>query len=651
MVNKLHTSSKINKLTFAGLVITLGIVYGDIGTSPLYVMSAIIHSSSGGISSDFIFGVISCIIWTLTIQTTIKYIIITLKADNKGEGGIFSLFALIRRRARRVYVIALIGGATFLAAGIFTPAITVVSAVEGLKMINENIPIMPIVLVIISLLFLLQQFGTNFIGKSFGPIMFFWFLMLGIIGFYYVIQYPTVLKSFNPYYAYLLLSKYPGGFFLLGAVFLCTTGAEAMYSDLGHCGLKNIRITWIYVKICLILNYLGQGAWVLCHASEINPSVNPFFACMPQWFLFFGIIIATMAAIIASQALISGSYTIISEAIQLNFWPKIKISFPTTIKGQMYIPSINLFLWISCIFVILFFRESANMQAAYSLSITLTMMMTTFLLTVYLRFRRKSFLWLGVFLTTYIIVEGSFLVANMYNFHKGGWFTLLLAAILFFIMFIWYKGRNIKKRFFEYVKIDNYKHIILDLSKDETVPKYATNLVYLTRADFKTDIESKIIYSIINKRPKRADTYWFIHVHTLDEPKTMEYSVETIIPNVIMRVEFRLGFKVDPKINLYFKQVIDELVQNREINMISRYESLKHHNIMGDFRFVVIDRIQNYDFDFSPFEQFIMDSYNWLKKIGISDVKAYGLDTSNVEVEKVPLVFENDHGSGLKRVH
>lgn len=650
-MGRFHHSSRIDKLTFAGLVITLGIVYGDIGTSPLYVMSAILHNTSGAVTQNFIYGVISCIIWTLTLQTTIKYVIITLKADNRGEGGVFSLFALIRRRARWVYVIALIGGATFLAAGIFTPAITVVSAVEGLAIINEDIPILPIVLVIISLLFLVQQFGTNFLGKSFGPIMFFWFLMLGVLGFYYLLKYPAVLNSFNPYYAYLLLTQYPGGFLLLGAVFLCTTGAEAMYSDLGHCGLKNIRITWIYVKACLVINYLGQGAWILSNLSSLTPDVNPFFACMPHWFLFIGIIMATMAAIIASQALISGSYTIISEAIQLNFWPKIKISFPTTIKGQMYIPSINLFLWISCIFVILFFRESANMQAAYSLSITLTMMMTTFLLTVYLRFKRRSLLWLGIFLTTYIVVEGSFLIANMYNFHKGGWFTLLLAAALFFIMFIWYKGRNIKKRFLEYVRIENYKQIILDLSKDETIPKYATNLIYLTRADFKTDIETKIIYSIINKRPKRADTYWFIHVHTLDAPRTIEYSVETIVPNVIMRVEFRLGFKVEHKINLYFKQVIDELVQSKEINVISRYKSLKHHNIMGDFRFVVIDRIQNYDFEFSPFEQFVMDIYSWLKKIGISDVKAYGLDTSNVDVEKVPLMFESEKGTELKRVH
>lgn len=648
-----HSSARIDKLTFAGLIVTLGIVYGDLGTSPLYVMRAIVAGSIGHLSTELVYGAISCIIWTLTFQTTFKYVVITLKADNRGEGGIFALFALIRRRAKWVFLFALIGGATLLADGIITPSITVVSAVEGLRMINTDVPILPIVLVIITLLFLMQQFGTNFLGRSFGPIMFLWFLMMGVIGFSNLLESPeglSVLKSFNPYYAYLLLSKYPGGFLLLGAVFLCTTGAEALYSDLGHCGLKNIRMTWIYVKICLVLNYLGQGAWILNHTATVSADINPFFACMPSWFLMTGIIIATAAAVIASQALISGSYTIVSEAIQLNFWPKVKIKYPTTIKGQMFIPSINLFLWIACTFVIIFFQESSNMEAAYGLAITITMLMTTILLSVYLRFRRRSFFIIAIFLLIYLTIEGSFLIANMYKFMHGGWFTILMSGILFSIMYVWYKGRNIKKRFFEFVKIDHYKNIIVDLSKDESVPKYATNLVYLTRADFKTDIESKIIYSIINKRPKRADTYWFIHVHTLDEPRTMEYSVETIVPNVIMRVEFRLGFKVEPKINLFFKQVIDELVQCREINVISNYESLKNHNVMADFRYVVIDRIQNYDFDFSPYEQFIMDIYKWLKKIGISEVKAYGLDTSNVEIEKVPLMFENDHGTGLKRV-
>jgi KUP system potassium uptake protein len=642
--------SPFAKLSAVGLIVTLGIVYGDIGTSPLYVMKAIINSSKT-ISEDFIFGAISCIIWTLTLQTTLKYIIITLRADNKGEGGIFSLYALIRRKAKWVFIFALIGGATLLADGIITPSITVVSAIEGLKMLNSNIPIVPIALIIITFLFIVQQFGTKLLGSSFGPIMFIWFFMLGVLGFIQLAEYPMILKSFNPYYAYKVLVHFPHGFLILGAVFLCTTGAEALYSDLGHCGVKNIRVSWIYVKITLILNYLGQGAWILNHKMELVPDLNPFYAIMPSWFLVIGIIVATFAAVIASQALISGSYTIISEAISLNFWPKVKINYPTISRGQMYIPSINWILWASCCFVVLFFQKSTNMEAAYGLSITITMLMTTILVSLYLYFKRVP-LWIMVlFLIVYLTIEGSFLIANLNKFFSGGWFTILMAGILLCIMYIWYRGRKVKNRFSDYEGIASYLEIIVALSKDKSIPKYATNLVYLTRANYTKEIEKKILYSIINKQPKRADVYWFIHVNNVDEPNRLEYKVETLVPNTIYRVDFNLGFKVDPKINLYFKQVIDDMVQNNEVDVISRYESLRQYSIISDFRFVVIDRIQNYDFEFSAFEQFIMDLYSVIKRFGISDVKAYGLDTSNVSIENVPLISPKEDEIHLKRLN
>lgn len=651
MINpKLH--NQITNLTFSGFIITLGIVFGDLGTSPLYVMRAIVGGAAGEVNNDFIYGAVSCVIWTLTLQTTLKYVVIALRADNKGEGGVFSLYALVRRRNKWLFVAAIIGGAALLADGIITPAITVTSAIEGLEIINPELPVLPISLLIIAALFLIQRFGTRYIGKWFGPVMLLWFGMLAVLGFLQIIKFPLILNSFNPYYAYKLLAEYPQGFLLLGAVFLCTTGAETLYLDLGHCGRKNITVSWIFVKIALIISYLGQGAWVLMNNIRPESNSNPFYGVMPQWFLLPGILLATAAAIIASQAVISGSFTIISIAIKMNFWPKIKVNYPTDIQGQMYVPGINWLLWAACTTVILGFQKSSNMEAAYGLSITLDMLITTTLLTFHLFYnkRRSLFIIFG-FLLVYLSIEGSFLFSNINKFYNGGWVTILIAGTLFTIMFIWYKGRIIKKRFFEFVKIDNYKKIILDLSRDESVPKYSTNLVYLTRADFKTDIETKIIYSIINKRPKRADTYWFIHVHIVDEPHTMEYNIETIIPNVIIRVEFRLGFKVEPRINLYFKQAIDELVENNEIDVISRYKSLKQHNIMGDFRFVVIDRIQNYDVDFSPYEQFIMDIYSILKRIGISDVKAFGLDTSNVEVEKVPLMMDSDTRKSLRRVY
>jgi KUP system potassium uptake protein len=639
----------ISKLSVTGFIITLGIVYGDIGTSPLYVLRAIV-SSSAGISKELIFGAISCIFWTLTLQTTVKYVLVTLRADNKGEGGIFALYALIRKKAKWAFIFAIIGGATLLADGIITPAITVVSAIEGLSLVNNNIPILPIVLTIITLVFMVQQFGTNFLGKSFGPIMFIWFAMLGFLGFIQLVNYPEILASLNPYYAYKLLAHYPNGFLLLGAVFLCTTGAEALYSDLGHCGIKNVRITWIYVKIALVLNYLGQGAWLMLHPDVNIHTINPFYALMPQWFLMIGIVIATSAAIIASQALISGSFSIINEAILLNFWPKFKINYPTTIKGQMYIPSINKFLWISCSLVIIFFQESSNMEAAYGLSITITMLMTTILLALYLHFKKISTIFIVFFISIYLLIEGSFLIANLNKFIHGGWVTILIGGGLFFIMYIWYKGRSIKNRFIEFVRIDNYFDILKDVKNDPSMEKYATNLVYLTKADRANEVESKIIYSIINKHPKRADLYWLIHIDILDEPNTKEYKIVELIPETLVRIDFRLGFKVQPRVNLYFKQVIDDIIKNKEIDLISKYPSLRKHKIQADFRFVIIDRIQNYDFDFAPFEQFVMDIYSLIKNVGISEVRAYGLDTSNVIIEKVPFSSPYLEKQKIKRV-
>ena len=629
------------KLTFAGLVITLGIVYGDIGTSPLYVLRAIVNTS-GVISKELIYGALSCIFWTLTIQTTLKYVLLTIRADNNGEGGIFALYALIRRYAKKTFIFAIIGGSMLLADGIITPAITVVSAVEGLQMVNPFIPVVPIVIVIIFILFFVQQYGTTILGESFGPVMFIWFLMLGVLGTTQIIEFPAILEAINPVYAIKLLTQYPHGFLLLGAVFLCTTGAEALYSDLGHCGYNNIRVSWIFVKTTLVLNYFGQGAWLLMNPDVIAGDVNPFFSIMPPWFLIIGIIIATSAAIIASQALISGSYTIISEAILLNFWPKVRTSYPTQIKGQVYVPSVNKFLWIACIFVILFFQKSSNMEAAYGLAITITMLMTTVLLGFYLYFIRVPIFVIIAFLALYLTVEVSFLIANLFKFIHGGWVTILLASIMFLIMYVWYKGRKIKNQFITFIKIQKFIDVVKDLRNDKSIPKYATNLVYLTRANRTDEIESKIIYSIINKQPKRADHYWFIHIDIVDSARTATYKVTSLHPDVITRVDFNIGFKVQPRINLYFRNVLDDMVQNGELDLTSNYSSLKKHNIPGDFKFILIDRIQNYDFDFPAFDQFIMDIYEVLKNIGITEVKAYGLDTSNVLIEKVPLMFDKE---------
>jgi len=629
----MSSKSSIKKVSIAGLLITLGIVFGDIGTSPLYVMKAII--SDGITSPDFVIGAISCIIWTLTLQTTIKYVFITLRADNKGEGGILALFALLRKKKTTLYIIALIGASALLADGVITPSITVTSAVEGLNVIYPHISIIPIVLIILLIIFSLQQFGTSFIGKSFGPIMFAWFTVLGILGISQFAHHPEVLKAFNPIYAIKVLSENPKGILILGAVFLCTTGAEALYSDLGHCGLKNIRISWLFVKITLILNYLGQGAWII--AQKTNDLPNPFYAIMPTWFIIPGVALATTAAVIASQALISGSYTIISEAITLNFWPKVMIKYPTKIKGQLYIPSVNWLLFFACSLVVVLFQSSSNMEAAYGLSISITMLMTTLLLFYYLDKKHYSWYVKWGFLSAYLIIELTFLIANLHKFPYGGWLTILLAGVIFFMMFIWNRGRETKKRFTEFLPISSYGEVLKDLRNDIEIPKFASNLVYITRADKCSDVESKIIYSILSKQPKRADRYWFLRINITDEPFTKHYKVNAIIPDILYRVDFYLGFKVDARINRYFNHVISEMVQKGEIDIISNYQSLKKHQIPGDFKFIIIDRIPTVDIQFSNFERFVMNFYEVIKNFSITSVKAYGLDTSNVTIEKVPL--------------
>jgi len=628
----------LNKLSLSGLLVTLGIVFGDIGTSPLYTVRAIIDNAKT-FNELLIYGSLSCVFWTLTLQTTIKYILITLRADNKGEGGIFSLFALIRRKTTWAAILTMIGGGALLADGVITPAITVTTSIEGLKLFSPDISVIPIVLIIFGILFFMQQFGTNFVGVAFGPMMVVWFLMLGILGFSQVILHPDVLRALSPVWAVRFLGEYPGGFILLGAVFLCTTGAEALYSDLGHCGRKNIRVSWIFVKTTLLLNYFGQGAWVMMHYAP-GSGVTPFFAIMPKWFLLIGIIVSTAASIIASQALISGSYTLISEAVSLNFWPKIKIVNPTNVRGQVYLPFVNWSLWIMCSLVVIFFKESSNMEAAYGLAITITMIMTTLLLSYYLyQSKVKNFLVI-LLLSVFLTIEFSFLIANLHKFRYGGWFTLLLASLYFLVMFSWYFGRKIKNRHISFSKLESYMELFKELQTDETVPKTATNLVYIIKANRKDQIESKVIYSIFSKQPKRADKYWLLHIDIVDEPNRFDYQVNHIIPGVLIRIDFHIGFKVDPKINLYFKEIVDDLVKSGEITLESGYDSLRKHGFPGDFKFVLIERIMLRDFKLTNTENFILALRSVVRHISIPEVRALQLDSSNTIVEQVPIILK-----------
>jgi len=639
--------SRIDKLSFAGLLITLGIVYGDIGTSPLYVMGAVAHGIP--VSELLAVGAVSCVIWTLTLTTTVKYILITLRADNKGEGGIFSLYSLVKRQRSWLIVIAIIGGAMMMADGIITPSITVSSAIDALSSYSDKIPTIPIVIGILAILFFLQQFGTDFLGKSFGPVMLIWFSVIGILGLFQIIEFPMILKAFNPYYAFEVLRENPKGLGLLGAIFLCTTGAEALYSDLGHCGRRNIQVSWIYVKTCLILNYLGQGAYLLHHVGEhFDQSV--FYALMPSWFLPFGIIIATMASIVASQALISGSFTLVSEGISLNIFPKLTVQYPSNIKGQLYIPLINILFFIGCVAVVLFFQDPLKMEAAYGLAITFTMLMTTILLYYYMNLKKVNPVFKYTITGLFVFIEITFMIANFSKIWNGGYITLLIAGIIISLNYIWVRANAIRSRHTQYVKLQHYNDQLLSLSKDMTYPKFATHLVYLTKSKVEDEVEKSILYSILQKQPKRADCYWLINVQVVEDPFRMDYHVNNLIKDDFIRVTFYLGFRVQQRISVFLRYVVTDMLQKGELKFTEKYHFMKESNGVGDFQFIYLEDVLSYESEENIMEKFFLNAQIAVKKWTASPEKWFGLDTSVVHVEKVPLIIRPVSGISLKRL-
>lgn len=644
----MEAKHSVNKVTAGALLITLGIIYGDIGTSPLYVMKAIFGNSP--INSNLVLGAVSCVLWTLTLQTSIKYVWLTLQADNKGEGGIFSLYTLVKKLKKKWLIVpALIGGSAMLADGFITPPISISSALEGVKIYYPDLKTIPFVIGIILILFFFQSYGTKTIGKFFGPIMLIWFLMLGGVGLLQITQVPEILKAVNPYYAYLLLTEHPEGFYVLGFVFLCTTGAEALYSDLGHCGIKNIRLSWMFVKTTLALNYLGQGAFLLSHTNiqlktfdnGVEFIQNPFYLMMPEWFIPIGIVVATLAAVIAAQALITGSFTMINEAMRLNLWPRVLVKYPSNIKGQLYIPSTNWILCIGCILVVLYFKESSNMEAAYGLAIIMCMIATSILLTYYMILKRFNKLIIVAFVLIYSVIEVSFFIANIDKFHHGGYVSLIVAGAIAFVMTIWFLGKRIRKNYTEFVRLEDYTTVIEDLSNDESIPQYSNNLIYLTNAHNKNEIESKVIYSILYKRPKRADVYWMLHVNVIDEPYGMEYQIKKF-SDKIMRVDFYLGFRIAPKISPLFKKVLEDLSMCGEFNRLSTYHSLRKNQITADHKYIIIEKVVSFDNDLPWYEKFILDCYAFIRRRSLSEEKAFGLDNSSVKIEYYPLLLNKN---------
>lgn len=638
------------KVSLVSLVVALGIIYGDIGTGPLYVLKAVVGKNV--ISDIIVLGGVSCVFWTLFLQTTVKYIWLTLKADNEGEGGIFSLYALVQKHSKKLVIPTILGATALLADGIITPPISVASAVEGLQNIPSmaHIRTVPIVLLILSLLFIFQRFGTQKVGSAFGPIMVIWFSMLFVLGLSQIWLDQSVLRALNPYYAIQLLTQYPKGFWILGAVFLATTGAEALYSDLGHCGKQNIRITWVFVKICLIVNYMGQAAWLLHQKGDFLLDRNPFFEIVPQWFLVPSIIIATMAAIIASQALISGSYTLVNEAMNLNFWPRVSVRQPSNKKGQIYIPSINNIMWFGCILMVLYFRTSTHMEAAYGFSISIAMMMTTILLTYFLVYKLK---WHPIFIVLILLlfstVEVSFFIANVVKI-KERWMFLFFELFIFTTMYVWFYSRKILNSYTKFVDLGKYIKLIKELSDDPNVPKFATNLIYLTKANTRNEIEEKILNSILSKNPKRADTYWFVHINRTQNPYTLTYDVSELLHDKVIKININVGFRVRPRTELYFKKIMQELIQNEELNMHLKPNGSTKYSKEPDYKFVVLEKYLSFENEFSIRKGLLLNGYFILNRLGLKEERAFGLDKSDVTVEPIPFVYNSaDHNITLTR--
>ncbi len=636
-----HNGHGHHALTAGGVLVTLGIIFGDIGTSPLYVMKAIIGNAV--VDERLVYGGISCVFWTLLIITTFKYVYLALNTDNRGEGGIFALYALVRRyKSSWVIFPAIIGCAALISDGFITPPISISSAIEGLQQLYPSIKTIPIVIGILIFLFSIQQFGTSIVGSAFGPIMMIWFTMIGGLGLKEILAYPEILAAINPMYAFNMLVQHPGGFWILGAVFLCTTGGEALYSDLGHCGKENIRISWIFVIVCLLLSYFGQGAWLITHhAGQALPdsvkTIGVLYAMVPPEYLQYAIIVAAAATIIASQALISGCFTLVNEAMKLKLWINMKVEYPTQLKGQIYIPAINWFLLAGCIVVVGIFKKSSNMESAYGLAIIFDMLMTSSLLLYYMWMRRHSkwkVIGLGIL---FVSIELAFLISNMEKFAHGGWFSLSVAAVLFTMVFAFYQGKRLRKKHTNFVSLDEYVPMLQDLMKDETIPTESTNLVYMSMADNKSKIDKNIIYSIFRKRPKRADIYWFVHVDILDVPLGQSYKVDTIIPGKAFFVRLKFGFKVEHKVNRMFKKIVADMQANGEVDETSHYPSLKKHGIPADFKFILLNSRVSTDDELSPFNQWVVRVYRVIKKLSLSTTEDFGLEVGNVEVETVPI--------------
>lgn len=649
---------KQKRNVFIGALITLGIVYGDIGTSPLYVMKALLADLKGNqnLTENYIIGCLSLVFWTLMLMTTVKYVLIALKADNHGEGGIFALYALVRHQKRWLIVPALIGGAALLADGTLTPAVTVTSAIEGLKgvalgkhvWIGTQNDVIIVTFTILLVLFLIQRFGTSFIGQGFGPVMLLWFSFLAVVGLVNLVADPSVLRALSPHYGLPLLFSPTNkvGIFLLGSVFLATTGAEALYSDMGHVGRRNIYLTWPFVCGALLLNYFGQGAYLIAHLEQIQAQkelVNPFYLVLNDHFYLFGVILATLAAIIASQALITGSFTLVQEAVGLKILPRMKVEHPGLSRSQIYIGGINWMLCVCTTIVLFYFKTSEHMEAAYGLAITLTMLMTTLLLFEYLRARLAHKFWAYLVLIGFGMIELIFLAASLSKFTHGGYVTVLITLLILAMMIFWYFGNRVREKYAdrsEMVDLRDYKEMLLELSKDEKEPLFTDNLIILAKVKRNFKVKRELLYSILDKKPKRAKVYWFVTVNTTDEPYSNYYTVDMMGTRNIVNLQLFLGYKMNPSVNLYLYQIVSDLMQKDVIDEQPQKYTTSPGRIVGNFSVLAIQEILSPNTRISPWTRILIAGRIFLQNHSTTPIQWFGLETSEVHIEKVPLFLK-----------
>jgi KUP system potassium uptake protein len=661
-------NTKSKRMSAAGLLIAIGIVYGDIGTSPLYVMKSIVEGNGGigNVNRDFIIGSISLVLWTVTLLTTLQTVLIALKATNHGEGGIFALYTLVRKRAKWLVLPALIGGAAILADGTLTPAVTVTTAIEGLKglQFGGNVPVstqemvIMITVIILLVLFSIQKMGTSIIGKAFGPIMFIWFTFLGVMGVINMAGDWSIIQAINPVYAIkLLFSPYnKAGIFILGSIFLATTGAEALYSDVGHVGKKNIIGSWPFVFVCLSLNYFGQGVWILNNPT-FRPAdggvLNPFYEMIPINIRLFAIILATVAAVIASQALITGSFTLVAEASGLKFLPRMNIDYPSTEKGQIYIPSINKGICVATIAIVLYFQTSAHMEAAYGLSITISMLATTILLYEWLVLKKINPLWNWIFLIFFGVLDIMFMISSLTKFTHGGYVSLFIAGVIGFIMYVWYYGNKVRDKRESrnaYVRLDEYTDMLTNLSHDEDYPTYATNLVYMANVKYNKFIKREILYSILDKRPKRAKAYWFVTVNVTNEPFTAEYAVNTYGTKNVINIQLYLGFKKQTSVNVYIRQIVHDLIADGTIEPQPQEYTTSPGRDVGDFSFVIVNDVISPQTQLVGYEKWLVEARVRLQNLSSNPASWFGLEYADTVIERVPLILGRPNPSYIKRI-